>query len=209
MKFNTLFQKIIMSFLNTILTMEMEMVFLVWKICALAMARHWQKKSEDQYEREFREQSWEPYLVYLAQRAQRESWRRFSRHDHFQFWYAVRGFASSILKMERRIKEEIRFIDQRSFCLSMTNGLEMMSGVERLRENLSKDKEEAKERLFRLRRESEIVQVNMAKIMFTAPYPYLRIIKKLVLRRIIQDRAFGIGPPQRIFEIEYPPNSVM
>ena len=187
----------------------MEMVFLLWKICVLAMARHWQKKSEDQYEREFREESWEPYQVFLRQRAQRERWRRFSRHDHFQFWYIVGGFASSILKIERRIKEEIRFIDQRSFCLSMMDDLETMSGVERLRENLSKDKEEAKERLFRLRRKSETVQVDMAKIMFTAPYPYLCIIRKLVLRRIIQDRGFGIGPPQRIFEIEYPPNSIM
>ena len=198
-----------MSLLNAILTMEMEMVFLVWKICSLVMARHWQKKSEDQYEREFWEKSWEPYQVFLLQRLQRERWRRFSRLDHFQFWNIIRGLASLILQTERRIKEDIQFIDQRSFCLSMTNDLEMMSGVERLRENLSKEMEEAKERLLRSRRESERIQTNMAKKMFTAPYPYLCMIRKLVLRRIIQDRGFGVGPPQRIFEIEYPPNTIM
>ena len=112
-----------MSIANVMLSMGIDMVVLVWRICATTMERHWQRKSEEQYEREFREESWEPYEVYLRQRSQRERWSRFSLRDHYQFWNIIRGFAFSILEMERQIEEDIQMIHQKRLCFQMINNL--------------------------------------------------------------------------------------
>ena len=197
-----------MSIANVMLSMGIDMVALVWRICATSMERHWQKKSEEQYEREFREESWEPYEVYLQQRWQRERWSRFSLRDHHHFWHILRRFASSILEMERQIEEEIQMINQKHLCFQMINNLETTSNVQLLRQTLTKQTAEARERLHRLREESKKVQADMTRVMFTAPYRYLYIVNKLFLCRIIQHRFLG-GPTQRIFAVEYPANNIM
>ena len=183
-------------------------VAIIFKICVLSMGCHWQKKSEEQYEREFREESWEPYEVYLRQRAQRQEWSRFTLRDHQQFWPMVHGFASSIIITEQLIKEYIELINRRRFCLELIKDLESRSDVKALRQKLMEEIVEAEERLRCAKMESERNQVNLARMMFSAPYRYLRIIRKLFLCRIIQHGYLG-GPTQRIFRVQYPANTTM
>ena len=183
-------------------------VAIIFKICVLSMEWHWQKKSEEQYEREFREESWEPNEVYLRQRAQREKWSRFTHRDHQQFWPMVHGFASSVLLTEQLIKEYTELINRRRFCLESIKDLESRSDVKTLRQKLMEEMVEAEERLRCAKMESERNQANMARLMFTAPYRYLRLIRKLFLCRIIQ-HGYLEGPPQRIFRVQYPANTTM
>ena len=183
-------------------------VAIIFKICVLSMGCHWQKKSEEQYEMEFREESWEPYEVYLRQRAQREKWSRFTHRDRQQFWSMVHGFASSVLLTEQLINEYTELINRSRFCLELIKDLESRPDVNALRQKLMEEITEAEERLRCAKMESERNQANMTRLMFTAPYRYLRIIRKLFLCRIIQHGYLG-GPTQRIFRVQYPANTTM
>ena len=190
--------------------MRIDEVVLILTICEVAMQRHWDRKSEEEQEREFEEESWEPREVYLRQRDQRERWRGFSNSARRRtyFWIVIKGFISTIFNAEENMKPVKERLKEKCIRSQMLDELESVGALAENRLNLMRRRfdveiQELEDRLSQLKRESKRAQQDMAELMFIKRLKFLRKIHKICLRKIKEEPHYHCCPFQRIFDVNY------
>ena len=202
-----------------------EIAFSLWadeatfilRMCRVAMEGHWELRTEGRYRKKFREESWEPWEVYLRQREQRDKWRKFSVRHHQKFWSTIGELVSEILELERQMEGVTAEMKEKRHRLQLLRELEEESAssnvaaVEirsrllfiRWKRREAEEMEDARDRLLRKQEQSEQLQRRMAWILFSKPLSFLKNICKVFSSRVMRDGLYR-GPTQRVFRVSYP-----